>query len=114
MKKLLILGLVGIAMVLVTASAQAGGKYYGGKNYGHKGHYYNNGYNNNDDYGDEILIGAGIIGGAILLNGLLTRPQYASAPVYYAPPRAPICERDQVYRYLPDGRIQWGTRTRCY
>ena len=113
MRNLLNLGLVGIAMVLVTASAQAGGKYYGGKNYGHNGHYYNY-EDNDDDYGDEILIGAGIIGGAILLNGLLTRPQYAPAPVYYAPPRAPICEQDQVYRYLPDGRIQWGTRTRCY
>ena len=35
-------------------------------------------------------------------------------PVYYLAPRQPYCVQDEVYRYLPDGRIQWGTRTRCY
>jgi hypothetical protein len=35
-------------------------------------------------------------------------------PVYYVPSREPYCVQDQVYRHLPDGRIQWGTRTRCY
>jgi hypothetical protein len=40
---------------------------------------------------------------------------YPPPPVYYyAPPSQPYCVQDQVYRYLPDGRIQWGTRTRCY
>lgn len=39
---------------------------------------------------------------------------YAPPPVYYVAPRAPYCVQDEVYRYLPDGRIQWGTRTRCY
>ena len=35
-------------------------------------------------------------------------------PVYYLPPRESYCVRDRVYRYLADGQIQWGTRTRCY
>lgn len=35
-------------------------------------------------------------------------------PVYQVAPREPYCVQDEVYRYLPDGRIQWGTRTRCY
>lgn len=39
---------------------------------------------------------------------------YPPPATYYAPPRAPYCVQDRVYRYLPDGRIQWGTRTRCY
>ena len=39
---------------------------------------------------------------------------YAPPPVYYAPQAEPYCVQDQVYRYLPDGRVQWGTRTRCY
>lgn len=39
---------------------------------------------------------------------------YAPPPVYYVSPREQYCVQDKVYRYLPDGRIQWGTRTRCY
>jgi hypothetical protein len=39
---------------------------------------------------------------------------YVPPPVYYAAPRERYCVQDEVYRYLPDGRIQWGTRTRCY
>jgi hypothetical protein len=47
---------------------------------------------------------------------------YGPPPYYYAPPppaysppvREPYCVQDKVYRYLPDGQIQWGTRTRCY
>ncbi len=106
MRKLLTVGLVSIVTVLGAHSAEAGGKHY-------KGHYYGHGGYRHSDIGDEILIGAGIIGGSILLSSLITRPYYPAAPVYYTPHHAPYCVQDQVYRYLPDGRIQWGTRTRC-
>ena len=113
MSKLLTAGLVAIGLV-VGASAQAGGNHYSanygyGYGHGHGGYGYRS-YGYYGDIGDEILIGAAIIGGAILLGNLLSRPQYRPAPVY----AAPVCTRNQVYRYLPDGRIQWGTRTRCY
>lgn len=75
-------------------------------------------------YGDEILLGAGIIGGAVIVGSVLSQPRAAPPPtvyypappptVYYAPPPQPYCVQDQVYRTLPDGRLQWGTRTRCY
>jgi hypothetical protein len=49
---------------------------------------------------------------------------YAPPPVYYGPPPTvyyapspapgPVCQQDNVYRYLPDGSVQWGVRTRCY
>ena len=129
MKALLIAGLVSIAIFLTAGTAQAGrnhnnggfnhGHYYyhkgghhrghhsyrhRGHHYAHRGHYY---------YGDEILIGAGIIAGVHVLNRLLTPTYYPPPPVYYAPTPRP-CFQDRVYRYLPNGRIQWGTRTTCY
>jgi hypothetical protein len=110
MRKMLTVGLVSIGMVLGAYSAQAGDKHYKGKYYGYSG--YHHGYYS--DIGDEILIGAGIIGVAILLSNLLSRPQYPPTPVYYAPRRAPNCHQERVYRYLPDGHIQWGSRTHCY
>jgi hypothetical protein len=122
MKRLFMASLIGFALVLTGYPALAGGKYHKGHYYGHqsykghfkgyRGHHYRHGRGHH--YGDEILIGAGIIGGSILLGSLLSQPSYSPAPTYYAPPRAPVCQRDQVYRYLPDGSVQWGTRTRCY
>jgi hypothetical protein len=122
MKQLLTAFLISFALVAWGSTAMAGGKYHKGHHYGHssykghhkayRGHHYKHGHGH--DYGDEILIGAGIIGGSILLGSLLSQPNYYPAPTYYAPPRAPVCQQDQVYRYLPDGRVQWGTRTRCY
>ncbi len=109
MKKALIAGLLSIILVL-PGTAQAGGYYYG-----HAGHHYG--------HGDDALIAAGIIGGAILLGSLLSPPRYSAppvyyqpAPIYYRPPPAyvPTCYQDKVWRRLPDGRIQTGTRTRCY
>ncbi len=104
MKKLVLTGLLSAGLVLAAFSAQAGyGRYYG-----HGGHGYHRG-------GGDVLIAAGIIGGAILLGALLAPPPYyRPAPVVYAPTYRPTCNRDRVYRYLPDGRIQWGVRTRCY
>lgn len=111
MKKALIAGLVSIILVLPGTAAQAGGYYYG-----HGGYRYGD--------SDDLLIAAGIIGGAYLLGSLLTRPRYypappvyeRRAPVYYrpAPAYVPTCYQDRVWRRLPDGGIQTGTRTRCY
>ncbi len=109
MKQILIAVLLSFSYVVPGAAALAGG-------YGHGGHggygYKSYGYGSHD-YGDEILIGAAIIGGSILLGSLLSRPyNYQPAPTYYRP--APTCYQDEVWRRLPDGRIQTGVRTRCY
>ncbi len=103
MKKALVAGLLSIILVLPGTAVQAGGYYYG-----HGGHH--------NGHGDDALIAAGIIGGAILLGSLLTRPRYYAPPVYYrpAPAYVPTCYQDKVWRRLSDGRIQTGTRTRCY
>ena len=115
MKKLVLTGLLSAGLVLAGFSAQAGyGRYYGhgGYGYGHGRH-----------GGDGALIAFGIIGGAILLGSLLSRPRYHAPPVYYrrapvyyrpAPAYVPTCYQDEVWRRLPDGRIQTGVRTRCY
>ncbi len=103
MKKLVLTGLLGAGLVLTSFSAQAG--------YGHGGYGFHHGHHG----GDSLLIATGIIGGAILLGALLAPPPYyRPAPVVYAPAYRPTCYRDRVYRYLADGRIQWGVRTRCY
>ncbi len=103
MKKALVAGLLSIILVLPATAVQAGGYYYGhgGRHNGH---------------GDDFLIAAGIVGGAILLGSLLSPPRYYAPPVYYrpAPAYAPTCYQDEVWRRLPDGRIQTGVRTRCY
>ncbi len=103
MKKALAAGLLSIILVLPVTAVQAGNYYRG------HGGYYNG-------HGDDALIAAGIIGGAILLGSLLTQPRYYAQPVYYrpAPAYAPTCYQDKVWRRLPDGRTQTGTRTRCY
>jgi hypothetical protein len=110
MRKALVVGLLSAILVLPGTAVKAGGYYYG-----HGGHHYG--------HGDDALFAAGIIGGAILLGSLLSPPRYYAPPVYY--PRVPInyrpapayartCYRDRVWRRLPDGSIQTGTRTRCY
>ena len=108
MKMLLTAGVVAIAMAFGASAAQAGHShhergYYHGYHHGHHG-----------DYGDALLIGVGIVAGALLLNRLLTPRRYPPAPVYIAPPPPRRCVQDRVYRYLPNGNIQWGTRTTCY
>ncbi len=111
MKKILIASLLSFVLVVPSTAALAGGYGHGGHGgYGYKGGGY--GYGGHD-YGDEILIGAGIIGGSILLGSWLSRPYYYQpAPTYYQP--APTCYQDEVWRRLPDDRIQTGVRTRCY
>ena len=103
MKKALVAGLLSVILVLPGTAVQAGGYYYG-----HGGHH--------NGHGGNLLIAAGIIGGAFLLGSLLTQPRYYTPPVYYRPALAyvPTCYQDKVWRRLPDGRIQTGTRTHCY
>ncbi len=105
MKKALVAGLLSIILVLPGTAVQAGGYYRG-----HGGHFRHNGH------GGDVLIAAGIIGGVFLLGSLLTQPRYYAPPVYYrpAPAYVPTCYQDKVWRRLSDGRIQTGTRTRCY
>lgn len=123
MKKLVLTALLSTSLVLATVPVQAGSRYhygYGGGHtyYGHGGYRHHRGHY----HGDDLLIAVGIIGGAILLGSLLApRPYYQPrvhyyepAPVTYGPAYRPACYQDRVYRYLPDGRIQWGTRTTCY
>ena len=103
MKKALAAVLLSVILALPGTAVQAGHYYYG-----HGGH--------SSGSSDDFLIAAGIIGGAYLLGALLTQPRYYAPPVYYRPAPAylPTCYQDKVWRRLPDGRIQTGTRTRCY
>ncbi len=123
MKKVLIFIFLSFALVVSGTVAQAGGSGHGGHGgYGYKsghGGYGGYGYKSGrygyggHDYGDEILIGAGIVGVSVLLGWMLSRPYYYQpTPAYYQP--APTCYQDNVWRRLPDGRIQTGVRTRCY
>ncbi len=124
MRKALVAGLLSVILVLPGTAVQARHYYYG-----HGGHH--------SGSSDDFLIAAGIVGGAILFGSLLSQPRYYSPPVYYrrapvyyrrapvyyrrapvyyrpAPAYAPTCYQDEVWRRLPDGRIQTGVRTRCY
>lgn len=111
MRRRIIAAALGAGLLLASGTAEAGyrshGHFRGHYHHGHHGHH----------GGHGALVAAGVLGGALLLGTLLSAPYhyYPPAPAYYAPPpREPYCVRDRVYRYLPDGRIQWGTRTRCY
>ncbi len=107
MKSRIAVSLLILGVLALSAPAMAGGKYHRGYHHGHgHGHHRHN--------GDAIIIGAAIIGGSILASTLLSQPRYPSAPRYAEASRTRVCEQDEVYRFLPDGRIQWGTRTRCY
>lgn len=108
MKKLLTAGVLALALVFGAAAAQAG-HYHHERGYD-RGHH--RGYHH--DHGDRLLVGVGIVAGALLLTQLLTPRYYPPAPVYVAPPPPRQCVQDRVYRYLPNGSIQWGTRTTCY
>jgi hypothetical protein len=128
MSKLLVALLAAGTMTASTLPAEAGGYYHGRSHgyYGHHHHGYNkfhhsrrhhHGHRHRHD-GDDFLLGAGIIGGAVILGSVLAQPRAAPPPppplYYYPPPAQPYCVQDQVYRTLPDGSIQWGIRTRCY
>lgn len=121
MKTPLAAAILSAGLILSAGTADAGyykrHGYYGHHGYqGHYRHYGHRKYRGHRGHYNGALVAAGIIGGAVLLGTLLSAPRYyhRPAPVYSGPPRAPVCEKDKVYRTLPDGRIQWGVRTRCY
>lgn len=68
------------------------------------------------DYSDEILIGAGLVGLAIVAGSMIASKPREPEINWSDAPRGGggNCETDEVYRHLPDGRIQYGDRTRCY
>lgn len=108
MKKLLAAGLLGASLLVPGTSALAGGYHHG--HYGH-------GHGHGHVKGSHLLAAAGFIGGALVIGSALSQPRYAPAPrAYYqpAPSYRPTCVNDEVWRRLPDGRIQTGVRTRCY
>ena len=111
MKRLLLSLGLSLALVMSASAAQAGGGYKGYKGYGY-------GYKGYGSYNsDAALIAVGIVAGAAILGTLLQPRTYSPPPrvVYVQPqPRATTCVKDQVYRILPDGRKQYGVRTRCY
>lgn len=112
MKRAILVGLLSLGLVMAGATAEAGHRSYKGHHYGHGGYKHHHKHRDSDN----LLIAAGIVGGAVLLGSLLRYRPYNPPPprVVYVPAYRPTCYQDQVYRYLPDGRIQWGTRTRCY
>ncbi len=127
MKKLFLVSLISAALVVAGQPAFADHRGHGyhkqqhykhhRKHRRHHGHRHHRRHKGVD--GDDLIVAAGILGGAVVLGSLLSRPsyaapQYAPAPAYSPPPRQPYCVVDEVYRYLPDGRIQWGERTTCY
>ncbi len=101
--KALLAGLVSACVVLASFSAVAGHNQHRGHN--RIGHHHGNG---------DVLIAASIIGGAIILGTILSQPRDNHHRHYYRPTYGPRCFQDNVWRYLPDGRIQWGTRTTCH
>lgn len=109
MRKRVIAALLGAGLMFASVAAEAG---YRNHRFHHRGHFHHGHHGHNGAF-----VAAGILGGALLLGTLLSTPRYYAPPApayYYPPPRQPYCTQDQVYRYLPDGRVQWGTRTRCY
>ena len=86
--------LAALALCLATlAPAQAGGYYRGYKHYGH-GHYgyKHRGYRHHRHSNTGAYVALGILGGALLLGALLSRPSYGGGPSTrsgYAPPPRP-------------------------
>ena len=107
MKKILLASLLSAALI-APSLALAGGRHHGGHYHGHRHHSHHHGHG----HAAGLLIGAGIVGSALVLGTLLSRPhRHEPAPVY----RRPVtCEEEEVWRRLPDGRIQTGTLRRCY
>ena len=103
MTKLLAAVTVIVGLSIGASTAQAGGSYYVGFHYAHGGYHHHWRHRHFGYYWPYW----GYYG---------PPPVYYAPPppVYYVPPREPYCVQDQVYRYLPDGRVQSGTRTRCY
>ena len=140
MQRLILSSLIAVGLIAAAMSAEAGGYKHRGKGYGGSGHYgkhYRQGRqthyrhrghygihrrhgrqthyrHNGHDYDDDFYTALGITAGIGLLGVILSQPRYiAPAPTYYAPPPRRECYEQNVYRYLPDGRIQWGVKRTC-
>ncbi len=133
MKKLLVISLLSLAVLLTGQPASADHRGHGYYKHHHYKHHHKRKYRHkhrhrhrhghhrrrkhNDIDGDDLLAAAGIVGGAVILGSVLSQPRYAAPPParsYYAPPRPTQCVQSDVYRYLPDGRLQTGVRTTFY
>ena len=116
MKRAILSGVLTLGLVAAGLPAEAGDRYHYGHGYSGYKHHHHHKRHHKRRGNDNLLIAAGIVGGAVLLGSLLSYRPYSPPPprVVYVPAYRPTCYQDQVYRYLPDGRIQWGTRTRCY
>lgn len=103
MRKLFLAAMFAFGMWLVPVQADAGGSYYFSMHYGYP-YWHDRYYRHCPRYYPPVWLYD------------WPPPVYyvPPPPVYFVAPRKPYCVRDEVYRYLPDGRIQWGTRTRCY
>ncbi len=122
-QRLILSSLIAVGLIAAAMSAEAGGYKHRGKGYGGSGHYgkhYRQGRqthyrHNSHHYDDNFYTALGITAGIGLLGVILSQPRYiAPAPTYYAPPPRRECYEQNVYRYLPDGRIQWGVKRTCY
>ncbi len=89
------------------------GRHYNRHDYRH--HHRRSDRKKSKDYSDEILIGAGIVGLAIIAGSMMWSDSREPDITWSDPPqRDPVCDTDVVSRTLPDGRVQYGDRTRCY
>ena len=122
-QRLILSSLIAIGLIAAAMSAEAGGYKHRGKGYGGSGHYgkhYRQGRQTHyrhrgHHYDDNFYTALGITAGIGLLGVILSQPRYiAPAPTYYAPPPRRECYEQNIYRYLPDGRIQWGVKRTCY
>jgi len=133
--RLLAIAVVSIALAWPAAAGGRWHSYHGHHGYhGYHGHYGHRGYKHHfrghrkhhrhrhhrrhKHDNRDVYTALGIVAGIGLIGALLAQPRYAvPTPVYpqhrYVP-RARHCTKEQVYRYLPDGRIQWGEKTTCY
>ncbi|MFN4087545.1 MAG: hypothetical protein ACK4QW_00685 [Alphaproteobacteria bacterium] len=133
---------VGAMLALAAPAAEAGGHggwrggghhgdYRHGHGYRHDYRQHRHGYRHDYRHGhrydrhrsrsrrnnDNLIIGAGIVGLAIVAGSLIaSNNKQRSRPdvTWTDPGREPVCETDEVWRELPDGRIQYGDRTRCW
>ena len=117
MKRTFMTIVVSLSLVLAGQPALAGGGHHHGHggykrahhakhvrhdHFGHRRH-----HKGRRGYNEGALVAVGV--GALLLGAFL-----GSAPRHARPVRATTCFQDEVYRTLPDGRIQTGIRTSCY
>ncbi len=82
-------------------------KHQSGYQYGYRRHRYKS--RDRFDRGD-LLLGLGAFAGGLVVGSALGSSHHSYRPS----PVAQTCFQDEVYRWLPDGRIQWGLRARCY